>query len=255
MIANYHTHTKRCHHAKGEDEQYVRAAIKAGLEIIGFSDHGPWPYEDFASTIRMTVDEAQDYIDSVRKLREKYKDKIEIRLGFEWEYFPQHLEWLKKFSEDNKLDYIILGHHYVPYEIGGEYTGRIHTPQGLVRYCGNMTDAINSGAFTYVAHPDLFMREYEVFDDTAREISEKICVAAKEKGLPLEYNVLGLRKSAKAGRELYPHSEFWKIAKNVGNKVIIGIDAHSPKHITDARFIRQAETYLEKNGFEIIEKL
>ena len=74
MIANYHTHTKRCHHAKGEDEQYVRAAIKAGLEIIGFSDHGPWPYEDFASTIRMTVDEAQDYIDSVRKLREKYKD-------------------------------------------------------------------------------------------------------------------------------------------------------------------------------------
>ena len=39
LIANYHTHTKRCHHACGEDREYVEAAIESGLKILGFSDH------------------------------------------------------------------------------------------------------------------------------------------------------------------------------------------------------------------------
>ncbi len=38
---NYHTHTSRCGHAGGSDEEYVQAAIKAGYQILGFSDHAP----------------------------------------------------------------------------------------------------------------------------------------------------------------------------------------------------------------------
>ena len=34
MTDNYHTHTKRCMHASGEDEEYVEAAIRNGLEVI-----------------------------------------------------------------------------------------------------------------------------------------------------------------------------------------------------------------------------
>ena len=34
MIANYHTHTKRCKHATGEDREYVEAAIETGLKIL-----------------------------------------------------------------------------------------------------------------------------------------------------------------------------------------------------------------------------
>jgi len=30
MFANYHTHTSRCHHAKGTEREYIEAAIKAG---------------------------------------------------------------------------------------------------------------------------------------------------------------------------------------------------------------------------------
>ena len=36
---NYHTHTTRCYHASGKDEEYVKAAIKAGIKELGFSDH------------------------------------------------------------------------------------------------------------------------------------------------------------------------------------------------------------------------
>ena len=46
MLANYHTHTKRCNHALGEDREYVEAAIKAGLKVLGFSDHCPFVIED-----------------------------------------------------------------------------------------------------------------------------------------------------------------------------------------------------------------
>ena len=32
---NYHTHTTRCFHAIGKDEEYVKAAIKAGIKELG----------------------------------------------------------------------------------------------------------------------------------------------------------------------------------------------------------------------------
>ena len=42
MKHNYHTHTTRCHHAEGSDEDYIIEAIKAGYKTLGFSDHAPW---------------------------------------------------------------------------------------------------------------------------------------------------------------------------------------------------------------------
>ena len=33
---NFHTHTSRCHHAFGNDEEFVRAAIQNGFEVLGF---------------------------------------------------------------------------------------------------------------------------------------------------------------------------------------------------------------------------
>lgn len=34
MRVNYHTHTYRCGHAKGTEEEYVKAAIEGGLEVL-----------------------------------------------------------------------------------------------------------------------------------------------------------------------------------------------------------------------------
>ena len=36
MRANYHNHTFRCGHAIGKEEEYLKRAIDAGLEIFGF---------------------------------------------------------------------------------------------------------------------------------------------------------------------------------------------------------------------------
>ena len=40
---NYHTHTYRCGHAKGTEEEMVQAAINMNIEELGISDHIPLP--------------------------------------------------------------------------------------------------------------------------------------------------------------------------------------------------------------------
>ena len=92
-MQNFHTHTYRCHHAKGTDRDYVdaiEAAIKAGYTEIGFSDHVPYPFPtEYYSDFRMEPDKTEDYVNSIRTLQKEYKDKITIRLGFEVEYFSK----------------------------------------------------------------------------------------------------------------------------------------------------------------------
>ena len=93
MISNYHTHTKRCRHAAGTDEEYVLAAIDRGLQILGFADHSPYIFDgEYYSTMRMPMAEYPDYASSVLSLREKYADKIQIKLGLELEYYPTYFE-------------------------------------------------------------------------------------------------------------------------------------------------------------------
>ena len=43
MKTNFHTHTARCGHASGRDEEYVQSAIRGGYRVLGFADHNPWP--------------------------------------------------------------------------------------------------------------------------------------------------------------------------------------------------------------------
>ena len=40
---NLHTHTYRCKHASGTVDDYCREAVKAGISILGFAEHTPFP--------------------------------------------------------------------------------------------------------------------------------------------------------------------------------------------------------------------
>ena len=46
MKQNLHTHTTRCGHACGTEDEYVRSAIEGGLKTLGFSEHCPHVYPD-----------------------------------------------------------------------------------------------------------------------------------------------------------------------------------------------------------------
>ena len=68
MLTNFHTHTKRCLHAYGTEEDYIKAALSEGLSVLGFSDHAPFPDYDFG--MRMPYSELDEYISELDRLKE-----------------------------------------------------------------------------------------------------------------------------------------------------------------------------------------
>ena len=86
MIANYHTHTIRCHHAEGSEVEYVESAIRNGLKILGFADHTPYNIPK-PRPFRMQPEELPDYTGTIRTLAERYRDQIDIFIGMEVEYY------------------------------------------------------------------------------------------------------------------------------------------------------------------------
>lgn len=252
ILANYHTHTKRCRHATGEDREYVEAAIEAGLKILGFSDHTPYPTgTDFKSGMRILLEDADGYFKSITDLREEYKKDIEIYVGVEAEYFPEHFHKLLDFMKDYPLDYMILGNHFVPDEEHGIYVGAPFTDkQMLEQYTENVIAAIKTGKFAYVAHPDLPNYIGSDKEELLRVAFHKICKAAKEYNSPLEINMLGYMRGIQ-----YPSDTMFKIAAEYGNDVIIGMDIHNPKHFAKKEAYRYCVNLAVKYGLNLLESL
>ena len=256
-LANYHSHTTRCMHAVGTEEEYVLQAIKSGFECIGFAEHTAWPYKsDFVSGMRMHISQLEDYVSTIRGLREKYRDQIRVFIALECEAFPEFYPWLKETKEKYQLDYLLLGNHYdTNDEFGGAYFGRCDTHAGVERYVKTTVAGMETGMFSYVAHPDIFLHRYPAFDEAAEKACRQICETAKRLDMPIEYNLLGHNRSEgskQRGYVGYCSPEFWNIAREYGNRCIIGVDAHAPEQLDCADLFREIHKKLEKNGHEVI---
>ena len=248
MKANYHTHTWRCRHAVGTERQYVENAMKAGLEILGFADHAPYLFPNgYYSTFRMRLDQLSDYVDTVLRLREEYGGEIRIPLGLEIEYYPKHLPELLPILRDYPMDYLILGQHFVNNEYDAPYNGVGSRDEGLLRqYVRQTCDAMNTGLFTYFAHPDLI--HFQGSEKRYRQHMRTICREARSCSVPLEFNLLGL-----AGGRHYPTRDFWELAAEEGCDVILGRDAHSPEALLDDRTEQRALEILAELGITPLE--
>ena len=258
MLANYHTHTSRCQHAVGQDRDYVEAALKAGYEILGFSDHSPWPFASgFVSSIRMRADQLDDYIRSVHDLQKAYEGVIRIHLGLEAEYFPRYHDWLERMR-DRGVTYYILGQHYADSEEDTPYTGdECVTDEGVLRYAESTVKAIRTGLFAYLAHPDLFMRHRrpDQFNRACEEASDMMVSACLEQHIPIEYNLLGLHSELDGNPRGYPSSPFWAYVNHHHCPVIIGVDAHNPDHLLQKRTREIAVKRLSSMDCEIVQTL
>lgn len=242
MIANYHTHTPRCNHAWGSEAEYAECALEAGLQILGFSDHSPYVFPGtYYSHFRMRPELLEDYVNTVLALREQYRGKLEIPLGLELEYYPSLLPQLLPLLKDQPLDYLILGQHCLGNEVNDHYSGRATADKRhLERYCDQTIDAMHSGLFTYFAHPDLL--NYVGDDDKFyRSQVRRICAEAKQCGIPLEINLLGMLE-----HKHYPNDRFWEVAAEENCDVILGRDAHEPQQLLLEEF--------EQRGLDIVRR-
>ena len=105
ILSNFHTHSTFCD-GKNTPEEIVRFAIDNHFTSLGFSSHG---YTSF--DLRYCMQNTEGYIAEIQRLKEKYRDKIEIYLGVEEDaYMPVARE---------NFDYIIGSCHY--YCVDGQY--------------------------------------------------------------------------------------------------------------------------------------
>jgi len=250
MIANFHTHTFRCNHAKGTDREYVEAAIRAGVKSLGFSDHSPyWFPGGYYSTHRMKPHEIEDYVNSVLALREEYKRDIRIFLGFEAEYYPLYFDKMLEMIDPYPYEYLILGQHYLKNEKSESHIARLANDyESLVCYVNECIEGLATGKFFCFAHPDIvnFKGDPRLY----RSEMIRLCKAAKAMNVPLEINLLGIRE-----RRNYPRIDFWQIAAEVGNDVILGSDSHEPSVTALESDIRVAMEIVNGFGLHLIEPM
>lgn len=98
---NYHTHTIFCD-GKSSAEEMVLRAIELGFKELGFSGHS---HTFFDQSYCMTCAGTREYMNTVRQLREKYRDQIKICLGVEQDYYSD--------APTGEYEYIIGSVHYV----------------------------------------------------------------------------------------------------------------------------------------------
>ncbi len=232
---NWHTHTSLCKHATGSVDDYCRAAVQAGLRLLGFSDHAPLPDGRWDS-VRMEWTQLGGYCRALDRARQTFPE-LDIRKGLECEFIPEfRTVYREVFLGEFGLEYLVGGAHWYPWR--GEWVGlygRPMTPAMLRGYTDYLVAAIQSGLFAFMAHPDLFGNAYPTWDADCRACSRAIIEASIEMDLPLEINAYGLRKpfieTPEGCRPKYPWRPFWELAGELGAPTIVSSDAHRPEDV------------------------
>lgn len=270
LKCNYHTHNRLCNHATGDVDDYVKKAIELGMEEIGLSDHAPTPtsfmsYEEFMKNLcyrSMSVDVFENiYLKALDASLKKYAGKIRILRGIEAEYLPQHHDFYASLGE--KLDYMLLGIHFFPSNgrILNSYDQIDYT--NVLDYAKTACQGMESGLYSILVHPDLFMFGYRNvdgkrrFDENAIKATRMIIECAIKNNIYLELNCNGLANSVKYNSTewLYPYKEFWEIAREYPEvKVIIGVDAHRPDAL-ESEDIKKVIDFAKGIGLKVEEKV
>ena len=235
MLANYHTHTVRCKHAYGTEREYIEAAIKKGFKTLGFSDHVPQPYPaHYISPIRMAMSDIEDYTSTLTALKEEYKDRIEILIGYEVEY-------TKKYFKPLLAELC----RYLPDEIEGNYMGVATASEEKLRgYTELCIEGMETGLFSYLAHPDLIY--YTGPDRIYKKYMTKIVEAAVELNVPLEVNLFGM-----IDHRNYPCDRFFSLAANSGARFVVGCDAHTSDMILNIEDVPELRRFLKRYDISI----
>lgn len=233
---NYHTHCRRCRHARGEAREYVEEAVKSRVVRLGFSDHMPFYDDRFG--LRMPYVELGEYQQEIAALSVEFRDKIDILCGFEGEYVRKDRDYYERLLSGGGCSYLILGQHF--YETSqGELINvyQLRDTAGYEIYSANVVEAMRTGYFAYAAHPDLIFLNDSAWDVHCDRACDILIDGAVKYGFALEYNANGFRREKKrypdGERYQYPHEKFWERVKGTGIAVYVGSDCHDPAQVYD----------------------
>ena len=222
-----HNHTTRCNHAEGTVDEYVQRAIELGIDIYGFSEHAPM---DFDENYRLPFNEVDSYFNDVLTAKERYKDDIEILLGYEVDYLEGHMD---ERVLNAKVDYLIGSVHFLdkwsfdnPEFIGGWKSRDID--EIWKAYFEATEKMAKMGTFDIVGHLDLIKVFKYLPTKDVRLLAKDVLKAIKKSNMVLELNSAGLRKPI---GEIYPSKSILEEAYALDIPITFSSDAHSVEQV------------------------
>ncbi|NVM44840.1 MAG: histidinol-phosphatase [Candidatus Lokiarchaeota archaeon] len=250
-LGDYHTHHRRCGHALGEIEDYIKVAIEKNLNEIGISDHFPLRavFDDpqvakLFKKASMEVEEFPKYIKEIKGLKEKYKDKIRVRISTEVGFYTpgnalsRQKEVLKPFIDD--MDYIIGAVHNIKWHESPVIP--IRPDEGILReygedkiileYVNKLSRLVDTDFFDVIAHIDFYRIFFhpnnpQYSQDTWQKLLD-LLDKIKNKGMAIEINTSGILKGL--GSQ-HPHDEIVKEMIQRDIPLLLGSDAHKPDYV------------------------
>lgn len=236
LRVNYHGHCSHCRHAMGSAREYAEEAQKKGLVRYGFSDHMPYP--DNRADLRMPYAELEEYLNEIWELKREFAPQLTILCGLEGEYMEDVREYYESLLAGGKCEYLLLGQHF--YKGSDGKMVNVYQMDSTVRYeeySRFVVDAMRTGYFRYLAHPDLFFINNFPWDDHCERACDILIDGAVKYGFALEYNANGLRRGRQpfvdGERCPYPHDRLWEKVKETRIPVYVGSDCHVPGQVYD----------------------
>lgn len=243
QVANYHTHTRWCKHAVGEIEEYIDTAIANGLTELAITEHVP--HEDNHDPRRLQWEEFSAYDAALNAAIERYKNKITIYKGWECEFYPSSLAAYDYFAKEHGYELFVLGQH----RSGANREIDHFAPKGkreIQIYADEVSEALETERFHFLAHPDLCLVGYPNWDDYAQGVMKQIFEVCERLDIPVEINANGLRD-----RREYPDNRAFDLSKGYNLRYLINSDAHDPNHMIGEP-IAKAEAFAAELGISVI---
>ncbi len=259
MIASFHTHSSFCD-GVATPEEYILSAIAKGFVAIGISSHAPVSFEAYWT---MKSERLQEYFSKVLSLKEKYRDKIQVYLGLETDYYPGSADY-RIYPE---LDYTVGSIHFIYHAEGQRYIALDNTPEELMeardvifqgkiqalveKYYQLLVDMIRKQPPSILGHLDVLKKNnvgsrfFSENESWYHEAVEKVLDAVVEQKIIVEVNTGGIARGYTD--EMYPSDWILARMREHDIPVVLNSDAHRPDMI-DA-YYPQAVKKLKAVGY------
>ena len=246
-LTNYHTHYSICD-GKAEAREFVRVALEKGFKALGFSSHGPLPYENRWT---MKPENLPRYLAEVRELKKEFAGRLEIYLGMEADYIEGVQGPSDPFFTNLGLDYIIGAMHIIRDPSNGscreldasEETYRIILEEDFkgdirafaaeyFRLVGDMTIRHRPeiiGHFDLIKKNNPDERYFKESEAWYRKTVQAVLPAVKASGSIVEVNTGGLAR--KRTVTVYPSPWILHELRKEEIPVMVNSDAHSPENL------------------------
>lgn len=265
MLKDGHIHTPYCPHGTNDLlEEYIERAISLGFSEISFTEHAPLPKGFCDPTPQrdsaMRIDDLENYLEDIERVKEKYKNKIVINTGLEVDYIEGFEREITSFLDryGKRLNDSILSVHFLKnqqkydcLDYSPEVFGNMIVQYGSVenvykKYFATLLQSIHADLGSYkpirIGHITLvhkFQKRFPVPQMFKNELTG-IIHAIKEKGYQLDYNGAGTAKPL--CREPYPPLWVAEEAIKLDVPLVYGSDAHQVKDLNqgmDAMLIKK----------------